>query len=151
MRLPLARCGGPGAQIHIIVDGLDQPQPGARDVILTALQRMTHTAPAAELGHVRVIAGVRSGEGVDTRDELAHAHRIDITPPTLGEIAQAATTELGLPISEADLARMVGDATAGGWLIARLVREIADRVPDGPGVRRSCRTGHRPNRTRAAR
>jgi hypothetical protein len=150
VRLPLVRCGGAGARIHIIVDGLDQPQPGARDVILTALQHVTHTAPAAELGHVRVIAGVRN-EGVDTRDELAHARRIDITPPTLGEIAQAATTELGPHISEADLARMVGDATAGGWLIARMVREIADQVPEAPGVRRSCRTGHRPHRTRASR
>src|SRR4029453_16977116 len=104
---------------------LGHPQPGARDIILPALQRITHTAPAAELGHVRVIAGVRSGEGVDTRAELAHAHRIDIAPPTLGEIAQAATTVLGLPISEADLAHMVGDATAGGWLIARLIRKFA--------------------------
>ena len=100
---------------------------------------------------MRVIAGVRSGEGIDTRDSSRHAHRIDIAAPTLGEIAQAATTELGLPISEADLARMVGDAAAGGWLIARLVGEIADQVPAAAGVRRFCCTGHRPNRTRAAR
>ena len=32
--LPLMRCRRPGMRVHIIVDGLDQPQPGARDVIL---------------------------------------------------------------------------------------------------------------------
>ena len=142
VRLPLARCTESG-RIHLIVDGLDQPEPGARELILAALQHMTHTAPAAELGHVRVIAGVRGGENIDTRTELAHAHRIEVAAPGWGELAQAATTAAGIQISEDFLARTVGDATIGG---------LADR-PAHPRDRRqqhrtdrvwgSCRAGRR--------
>jgi hypothetical protein len=123
--LPLTRCRRPGMRVNIVVDGLDQPRPGAREVILAALQRMTHTAPASRLGHVRVIAGVRGGQGIDSRDELAHAYRIDVAPPTTAQIARAATTTSGWHPSEDDLAGMVGEAQAGGWLIARLAREVA--------------------------
>ena len=133
---PLARLKRPGVKVPIIVDGLDQPEQGAREVILSALKHITDTAPAAEMGHVRIIAGVRSGEGIDNRDELAplaHAHRIDVTPPTVAEIAAAATTQPGVQLSEDDLADMIGDVTTGGWLIARLVREIADHVPGTTG------------------
>jgi hypothetical protein len=124
---PLSRCATSG-RIHVIVDGLDQPQPGARDVILAALQHLTCVAPKSELGHVRVIAGVRSGEAVDSRAELAHVHRIDIIPPGLAEVAGAATTQLGLHFSEEDLTEMMSDVSTGGWLIARLVREVADHA-----------------------
>jgi hypothetical protein len=131
VRLPLARCKRAGLTVPIIVDGLDQPRPGARKPILAALQQLT-TAPTEHLGHLRVIAGVRSGENIDTRDQLAHAHRIDITPPTLAEIAQAMSTELGWQVSETDLAQMTGDAPVGGWLIARLLAEIADPAAELP-------------------
>ena len=96
VRLPLARCTQSG-RIHLIVDGLDQPEPGARELILAALQYVTHTAPAAELGHVRVIVGVRGGENIDTRTELAHAHRIDVAAPALGELAQGRHHRRGNP------------------------------------------------------
>jgi hypothetical protein len=125
VRLPLARCKRAGLSVPIIVDGLDQPRPGAREVILEALRQLTHSAPAAELGHVRVIAGVRSGEGIDDRDELAHGYRITLAAPTVGEIAQAVSTQVGWRLSENDLARMMGDAPVGGWLVARLFAEIA--------------------------
>jgi hypothetical protein len=122
---PLARCRAAG-RVHLIVDGLDQPESGAREVILAALRQLTYDSPAADLGHVRVIAGVRSGENVDIRSDLVDAYRIDVTPPSLAEIAQAATSQLGLQLSENDLARVAGDGFTGGWLIARLVREIAE-------------------------
>jgi hypothetical protein len=122
--LPLARCRRPGMRVQIIVDGLDQPRPGARDVILAALWHMTRNAPVDTLGHVRVIAGVRSGEGIDSRPELAHAYRIDIASPTTRQIAGAANAT-GMRLSETDLARMVGEMTMGGWMISRLVREVA--------------------------
>jgi hypothetical protein len=114
----------PGLTVPVIVDGLDQPISGARELILDALRQLTHTTPADELGHVRVIAGVRSGEGVDNRDELTDAHRIDINPPTMSEIAKAVSTQSGSVLSEADLARITSDTLEGGWLIARLLGEI---------------------------
>ena len=133
VRLSLAGCANSG-RIHLIVDGLDQPEPGAVTLILDALQQLTLTAPANALGHVRVIAGVRSGEGIDTREELAHGYRITVTPPTVGEIATAVSTQLGLDASQVDLARMMGGASVGGWLVARLFAEIADHAAALPAV-----------------
>lgn len=118
VRLPLARCTESG-RIHMVVDGLDQPQPGARELILAALHDMTTTA---ELGHVRVIAGVRSGENIDIRRELAHANRIELTAPAWGELAKAA----GVGIPEGLLAEQISETMSGGWLVARLIREITD-------------------------
>jgi hypothetical protein len=103
--LPLARCKRAGLMVPIVVDGLDQPRPGAREVILAALRQMTHSSPAEHMGHLRLIVGVRSGDGIDARDELAHAHRIDVAAPTLGEIAAAVSVQLGWRLSETELAR----------------------------------------------
>lgn len=128
--MPLARCAD--GNIHLIVDGLDQPEEGARALILAAVQQLTATADPSELGQVRVIAGMRAGANLDTAPELAHSHRITVTAPTLAEIAQAATTAAGTPLSEPDMARIIGDHAAGGWLIARLVREIADHTRELP-------------------
>lgn len=122
----LARCNGPGARIRLIIDGLDQPTPDARDIVLAAIQQMTENP---ELGHVRVIAGVRSGEVVDGRPELRDPPRIEITPPTLAEIAKAAT-QSGPAITEAQLQRMIADTSVGGWLIARLLRESLPQRPE---------------------
>ncbi|MFE3279684.1 AAA family ATPase [Nocardia sp. NPDC059239] len=125
VRLPLARCADSG-RIHLIIDGLDQPQPAARELILAALQQLTLSAPETELGHIRVIAGVRSGTGIETRQELAHARSIEIVAPDLPQLARAATTAAGVAMPESLLAQSVGDIASGGWLIARLIREIAD-------------------------
>ena len=94
-------------------------------MILAALHDMTHTIPSAELGHVRVIAGVRAGQDIDTGAALAHAHRIEIDAPTMADIAAAATAS-GVALSAEDLSRMVGESITGGWLTARLVGDIAD-------------------------
>lgn len=128
--MPLALVQRKGLHLSVIVDGLDQPEPGARELIVAAVQQITDPAHDDQLGHVRVIVGVRSDAGIDTRVAFTHARRIDIEPPTPAEIARAATTELQLPLSEVDLARVMGDLNTGGWLIARLIREIADRVPE---------------------
>jgi Caspase domain/Tetratricopeptide repeat len=124
VRLPLARCTESG-RIHIIVDGLDQPEQGAREPILAAVEFITSTAPAAELGHVRLIAGVRSGVNIDTRTELAHAHRIDVSAPGAGELAKAATNAAVANVSESLLTEGIDRDMSGGWLIARLIGEIA--------------------------
>jgi hypothetical protein len=123
VRLPLARCTESG-RIHIIVDGLDQPQSGARELILAQLHSMTSTAPVAELGHVRIIAGVRSGENIDTRTELAHAHRIEVSAPGGDEMASAVNPSASV-VTTALWANSVGEGVPGGWLVARLSREIA--------------------------
>jgi ATP/maltotriose-dependent transcriptional regulator MalT len=34
---PLARCCAPGMKVHLIIDGLDQPDTGVRELILAAL------------------------------------------------------------------------------------------------------------------
>lgn len=116
---PLSRCRRTGI-IHLIIDGLDHPEPGARDVILTALHRLTSNATAHEVGHIHVIAGARVGDGIDGRDELSHAHRIVVEPPAVTDVV----ADVGIPspglVTEA-LAHMIG-----GWLIARLLREISD-------------------------
>jgi tetratricopeptide (TPR) repeat protein len=126
VRLPLAwlKSKRPGLIVPVIVDGLDQPAPGARDLILAALQQLTETTPSTELGHVRVIAGIRSGEGLEFRDELKKARRITITQPKRREIAEAVSSQSGVRLSAADLAKITTDLGGGGWLIARLVGEI---------------------------
>ncbi len=127
VRMPLSRCRSIG-RLRIIVDGLDQPEPGAREVIVEALHQLTHATAVSELGHVRVIAGVRSGTGIDTCAELAHAHRIEITSPSTAEVAEAATTRLGVAFSQTDLAKLGDDDGAGGWVLARLLHEVGDRA-----------------------
>ena len=121
--MPLSRCRSAG-RVRIIVDGLDQPEPGARDAIVAAVQQLTRAAPEAELGHVRVVTGVRSGAGVDTGEELSHAHRIEVTAPTAADLAQAATTRLGMTITQSDLTGLAAQLGSGGWLLARLVGEV---------------------------
>jgi hypothetical protein len=39
--MPLSRIGGPRVTIPLIMDGLDQPEPGARELIIAALHRLT--------------------------------------------------------------------------------------------------------------
>ncbi len=123
--LPLAQCRRPGMRVPIIIDGLDQPRPGAREVILSAVYRMTCSIPADSLGHVRVIAGVRSGEHIDSRPELAHAHRIEVATPMIREIASASATS-GITMSNMQMDRVGAERPTDGWVIGRLVGELAD-------------------------
>ena len=128
VRLPLARCWKPGLVVPVVIDGLDQPRPGSREIILAAIAELTTEPP---LCHVRVLAGVRGGVGIDERDELAGAVRFAIGPPTTDDLA-ASVTQLraagGRQVGEgeADYLSREGGATVGGWLIARLLAEVSD-------------------------
>lgn len=126
VKLPLAKCRRPGTTLRLIIDGLDQPAPGARGPILAALRDMADPT-SKESEHVRVLAGARSGLGVEQK--LPQAHLIHIAPPTMAEIAQAASARWGVTLSEGALAQIVPDTT-GGWLIGRLVSEIAAHTTD---------------------
>ena len=114
VRLPLARCHGPGARIHIVIDGLDKPQPGARELIGKAVAQLTDSASNAELDHVHIIVGARSGQGIEASSALAHAHRIDVSPPSLPANTKAASALSPLPLPETDLT-----------LVTELLAEIA--------------------------
>ena len=61
--LPLQRCRKPGRRVRLLIDGLDQPEDGAREPILTALSSITGPDRAG-MDHVRVILTARSGTGV---------------------------------------------------------------------------------------
>jgi hypothetical protein len=125
--LPLTLVHRPGLTVPLIIDGLDQPEPGARDVILAALHHMTHTLPSEIVGHVRVIAGMRGGQGVDTLNAVAHAHRIEIEAPTIGDITAAVTGSVAARVADGRSSASE-ESIAGGWLTARLVRDIADNA-----------------------
>ena len=75
-----------------------------------------------ELDHVRVIAGIRSDAGVDTRHELDHAHRTALDPPTQHDLLRF------LPAIPPTLVAELG--SSGGWLIARLVSETQETEPE---------------------
>lgn len=119
--MPLKRCRTAGRRVRIVIDGLEQPEQGRRDLILSAIAELTRDT-ANDLEHVRVIAGVRSGVGVDTRHELEHAHRIALDPPAQDDVrrvGQAVPTTLPATSSP-----------VGGWLLARLVREAQETAPE---------------------
>jgi len=116
---PLQRCRKPGRRIRLLIDGLDQPDDGARDHILTALSKLAHPDQAG-LDHVRVILTVRTGTGIETRPELTLAHRVQLQPPDAADVARA--LDIGGDAEAA--AQLVGQVSDGGWLIARLLREL---------------------------
>ncbi|EKT79090.1 Nephrocystin-3, partial [Rhodococcus opacus M213] len=121
---PLQRCRAAGRRIRLLVDGLDQPEAGGRDNILAGITDLTRDITPG-LAHVRVIVGVRSGTGVETRTELDHAHRIELTAPTPDDLRRAMPPE-SLSLIEQD--------TSGGWLIVRLLKEIHATVKGDPGA-----------------
>ncbi|MFC9439706.1 ATP-binding protein [Nocardia sp. NPDC057030] len=129
--LPLAQVRRPGTRVTIVVDGLDQPEEGSRWLLVTAIRILTSRD---DLGHVRVIAGIREGTGVERDPGLAHMHRIALAAPTGAEFAaivQAGRVRppFGSAAWDGDVVTLgpenrpgVG-ADAGGWLLARLLVE----------------------------
>ncbi|WP_410870358.1 tetratricopeptide repeat protein [Nocardia sp. A7] len=109
--------------VHIIVDGLDQPDHGNRDALLNAISAMT-TEEAGR--HLCVIVGVRAGTEVEDDPRLARAHRVTVELPSVRAVVDA-TVEVRQGITKEDLAgTTVSDApVAGGWLISRLLAEIS--------------------------
>ncbi|MEV0032194.1 tetratricopeptide repeat protein [Nocardia sp. NPDC050793] len=119
---PLQQLRAPGRRIRLLVDGLDQPEEAGRDSIVAAVATLSIDE---RLPHVRVIVGVRSGTGADTRSELAHARVFPVRPPSLPEVLAGFTgADRDLPSGMAAALAGLADNATGGWLIPRLVAEI---------------------------
>ncbi|MEV6559946.1 AAA family ATPase [Nocardia sp. NPDC051756] len=128
---PLANVRRPGTRVTILIDGLDQPEEGSRRQLIAAVGVLTCRH---DLGHVRVIAGIREGTGVELDPVLGHMHRIALAAPTGAEFAAIVqASRVRPPFGSAS---WDGDAVtlgpnnrpdlgtdAGGWLLARLLVE----------------------------
>ncbi len=113
----LQRCG---KRVTLVIDGLDQPDVGARQIILGAIQHLT-TADA-DRPSVHIIGGLRSTTDADHPAELGHGTRIRLPAPTAHDLRRAlATSGMG---DTAGLDGLLDASVAGGWLIARLLTEI---------------------------
>ncbi|MFE6924581.1 tetratricopeptide repeat protein, partial [Nocardia sp. NPDC057663] len=113
--------------VEIIVDGLDQPEPGNRAALVAALSSLT---TLEKLRFVRLIVGIRAGTGLEESDDLAHMTRIEVTPPTGYDLVVATRNALratrdGIEEWGESLARSES-AVPGGWLVARLLRELSE-------------------------
>ncbi|MBF6542099.1 tetratricopeptide repeat protein [Nocardia brasiliensis] len=144
VRHPLARLSTAGRRVTLVFDGLNQPQPGTRRLLCAAICDLTKRE---DLRHVRVIAGVRDGTGVEDEPTLAHMHRIEVGEPAADDIATVVGSArgAGAPADPADWVRWiqgllsetptaVEDDThvvSGGWLLARMLLEVAPSITDG--------------------
>ncbi|MDE1672076.1 MULTISPECIES: tetratricopeptide repeat protein [Nocardia] len=142
VRRPLARLSTAGRRVTVVLDGLNQPQEGTRRLLVAAIADLTSRE---DLRHVRVIVGIRPGTGVEDDPELAHMHRIDVAEPAADDIAAVVDSARGTaPIGPVDwigwiqrlLAETPTDASgsrvvSGGWLVARILLEVAAGLTDG--------------------
>ncbi|MGY2091510.1 tetratricopeptide repeat protein [Nocardia abscessus] len=142
VRRPLARLSTAGRRVTVVLDGLNQPQEGTRRLLVAAIADLT---TREDLRHVRVIVGIRPGTGVEDHPELAHMHRIDVAEPAADDIAAVVDSARGTaPIGPVDwigwiqrlLAETPTDASgsrvvSGGWLVARILLEVAAGLTDG--------------------
>ncbi|WP_228782539.1 tetratricopeptide repeat protein [Nocardia abscessus] len=142
VRRPLARLSTAGRRVTVVLDGLNQPQEGTRRLLVAAIADLT---TREDLRHVRVIVGIRPGTGVEDDPELAHMHRIDVAEPAADDIAAVVDSARGTaPIGPVDwigwikrlLAETPTDASgsrvvSGGWLVARILLEVAAGLTDG--------------------
>ncbi|WP_327096584.1 tetratricopeptide repeat protein [Nocardia vinacea] len=148
IRQPLARVAKPGDRVTIVFDGLDQPEQGSRDLLVHAVSMLTRDA---EFSHVRVIAGIREGTGVEDLPALAHMCRIDLREPTAAEIAAMVRKPTRAEHERLDPAKWINwidallaqipttiegeRAVAGGWLVARLLIDVnGQQVAEGVGL-----------------
>ncbi|MGX1772053.1 tetratricopeptide repeat protein [Nocardia brasiliensis] len=122
---PLARIESNWEPVNLVIDGIDQAEPGVRQLIVSAIADLVGRA---ELAHVRLIVGIRSGTGVDELPTFANMHRVELRPPTAGEIVRsiAMRERRSDPLREQRLAELLQQTDAGGWLLARLLNEISD-------------------------
>ena len=120
---PLRLCHQPGRKIHLLLDGLDQPEEGSRDFILSRLEALTSVD--VELGHVRVIISARGGAGLDEHAALRHAERIELSRPSPADLVIAMQTS---PTVNAGATTLLLGKSDGGWLIARLLAELDDKT-----------------------
>lgn len=144
VRHPLARLSTVGRRVTLVFDGLNQPQEGTRRLLCAAIRDLTKRE---ELNHVRVIAGVRDGTGVEYEPTLAHMHRIEVGEPAADDIATVVGSArgTGAPADPADWVRWIqgllsetptaeasdSHVVSGGWLLARMLLEVAPSITDG--------------------
>ncbi|MBF6191472.1 tetratricopeptide repeat protein [Nocardia implantans] len=142
VRRPLARLSTAGRRVTLVFDGLNQPQEGTRRLLVAAIADLTRRE---DLRHVRVIVGIRPGTGVEDDPGLAHMYRIDVAEPAADDIAAVVDSARGTaPLGPVDwigwiqrlLAETPTDASgsrvvAGGWLVARMLLEVASGLTDG--------------------
>ncbi|MFQ6392977.1 hypothetical protein ACLMAJ_05975 [Nocardia sp. KC 131] len=81
---PLVVVGRVGTRITIVLDGLDQPEEGSRGLLIATVRDLT---TYERLPHVRVIATIREGTGVESAVGLAHMHRIELAEPANSDVA----------------------------------------------------------------
>jgi tetratricopeptide (TPR) repeat protein len=126
--LPLARLH-PEVAIPIIIDGLDQPEPGAAELIAAAMTELSGTAGCEQ---VRVITGIRPGDAYEPLLALLpQAQTLPVAAPTSAEIAEALRRRLraSAPGLDADqLSELLAADPAGGWVLARLLADLAART-----------------------
>ncbi|MEV5837245.1 hypothetical protein [Nocardia sp. NPDC052112] len=139
---PLVRIDTFGLPVTIVVDGLDQAEPGTRALIESAIEKLVS---CADLAHVRVIVGIRASLGIEDRPVFTGMHRIHIPPPTLEEVSQAvaaAHTNIADGPDAAEwiqrIERLLKGSDVGGWILARLLTELDTetllRLDDGMSV-----------------
>ncbi|WP_069164730.1 tetratricopeptide repeat protein [Nocardia altamirensis] len=127
--LPLALVRPRFGQITIIVDGLDQPESGSRDQVVTTIAQLTSRA---SLAHVRVIVGLREGTGIEDLPQLSPRHHTYLPSPADSDLLTAVLRAHAVPEHDDGgrwtnwVASLRSQTSAGGWLLARLMVEIPD-------------------------
>ncbi|MFR9749452.1 tetratricopeptide repeat protein [Nocardia sp. 004] len=141
VRNPLACMSAAGRRVTLVFDGLNQPPEGARRLLVSAIADLTR---CEDLQHVRVIVGFRPGYGVDADPALVHMHRIAVTEPAADDIAMvvrsARETVSSGPVdwtgwiqqllAETPTDKSGSRVVSGGWLLARILLEIAAGLTD---------------------
>ncbi|MFE9577970.1 tetratricopeptide repeat protein [Nocardia sp. NPDC006044] len=143
VRHPLARLSTSGRRVTLVLDGLNQPQEGTRRLLVSAIADLTRRD---DLRHVRVIIGIRDGTGVEDAPALAHMYRIEVGEPAADDIATAVGSARGsgAPSDPADWVNWIqsllsqtptdvegSHVVAGGWLLAKMLLEVASSITDG--------------------
>ncbi|MFI7002364.1 tetratricopeptide repeat protein [Nocardia sp. NPDC050175] len=136
--LPLELVRSRFGQITIIVDGLDQPDTGTRDQVVTAIAGLTQRD---RLAHVRVIVSLRENTGIENILRTSRPYVMRLPAPTDSDIItvvhnahRAARDHDSEPTWRSLLASLRSETSAGGWLLARLMVEIPDFINRAGGT-----------------
>lgn len=116
---PLARCQRAGKRVRLIFDGLDQPAPEVQDLLADSLVELSNDAG---LEHVRVIVGVRAGSEPERLHADKSAQWVGVAAPIARELMAVLASDHDGSVLDLISAAVV--ARIGGWLVARLIREI---------------------------
>ncbi|MGY2007968.1 tetratricopeptide repeat protein [Nocardia gipuzkoensis] len=125
---PLARTDTFGQPVTLVFDGLDQAEPGTRELLASAIEKLV---TRDDLAHVRVIVGIRAGSPVEKRPVFAGMHRIQLAPPKPEEISRAVAAAHSASAGhgwEEQIQQLTTHSAVGGWLLARLLTELDTRA-----------------------